>query len=60
MVQNPQQPHWEYADELTLSAAGTVHKVQMPNRKGYHVILGVWEIANIARAFYQVGDVNFV
>lgn len=60
MVQNPQQPHWEYADELTPSVAGTVHKVPMPDRKGYHVILGVWEIANTARAFYQVINVNFV
>ncbi|WP_417903422.1 lytic polysaccharide monooxygenase [Candidatus Sodalis pierantonius] len=45
---------------MTPSVAGTVHKVPMPDRKGYHAILGVWEIANTARAFYQVINVNFV
>ena len=34
------------------------HKVNIPDQKGYHVILSVWNIANTANAFYQVSDVN--
>ncbi|MFJ9773014.1 lytic polysaccharide monooxygenase auxiliary activity family 9 protein [Kitasatospora sp. NPDC101157] len=35
------------------------HPVKLPNRSGYHVILGVWEVADTGHAFYQVIDVNF-
>jgi predicted carbohydrate-binding protein with CBM5 and CBM33 domain len=35
------------------------HVVDIPtDRTGYHVILGVWEIADTPNAFYQVVDVN--
>ena len=34
------------------------HKVNIPDQKGYQVILSVWNIANTANAFYQVSDVN--
>ncbi|KAF0425497.1 chitin-binding protein [Pediococcus acidilactici] len=34
------------------------HKVTIPDQKGYHVMLSVWNIANTANAFYQVSDVN--
>lgn len=29
-----------------------------PNHKGYHVILGIWDVANTGNAFYQVIDAN--
>jgi polysaccharide deacetylase family sporulation protein PdaB len=35
------------------------HKCNVPtDRSGYHLILGVWEIADTSNAFYQVIDVN--
>ncbi|MDD2130406.1 lytic polysaccharide monooxygenase [Pseudomonas sp. 17391] len=34
--------------------------LKLPERDGYHVLLGVWEIAEIDKAFYQVVDLNFV
>ncbi|WP_028545867.1 lytic polysaccharide monooxygenase [Paenibacillus taiwanensis] len=37
------------------------HEVNVPkDRSGYHLILGVWEIADTPNAFYQVLDVNLV
>ncbi|MDH2888530.1 MULTISPECIES: lytic polysaccharide monooxygenase [Bacillus cereus group] len=39
--------------------AGYVHEIQVPaDREGYHLILGVWDVADTANAFYQVMDVN--
>lgn len=36
-----------------------IQKCTIPtDRKGYHVILGVWSIADTSNAFYQVVDVN--
>ncbi|MFU0789913.1 MAG: lytic polysaccharide monooxygenase [Virgibacillus proomii] len=38
-----------------------IHEVILPkDRSGYHLILGVWEIADTGNAFYQVIDVNLV
>ncbi|MGF7087338.1 chitin-binding protein [Kroppenstedtia sanguinis] len=38
-----------------------VHECSVPtDRSGYHLILGVWEIADTPNAFYQVIDVNLV
>lgn len=35
------------------------HECEVPtDRSGYHIILGVWEIADTANAFYQVIDVD--
>lgn len=35
------------------------HVCQLPeDRDGYHIILGVWDIADTVNAFYQVVDVN--
>lgn len=35
------------------------HVVNIPtDREGYHIILGVWDIADTGNAFYQVIDVN--
>ncbi|MBH8597985.1 lytic polysaccharide monooxygenase [Thermoactinomyces sp. CICC 10523] len=37
------------------------HTCNVPtDRSGYHVILGVWEIADTGNAFYQAVDVNLV
>ncbi|WP_106769095.1 lytic polysaccharide monooxygenase [Paenibacillus faecalis] len=37
------------------------HEFNLPtDRSGYHLILGVWEIADTGNAFYQVIDVNLV
>ncbi|WCF07001.1 lytic polysaccharide monooxygenase [Paenibacillus thiaminolyticus] len=37
------------------------HECSVPtDRSGYHLILGVWEIADTGRAFYQVIDVDLV
>lgn len=56
-VQNNEQPFWDY---LLLPLDPTIHKVKMPAKTGYHVILGVWEIADSGNGFYQVIDVQFV
>lgn len=56
-VQNNQQPFWDY---LLLPQDPTIHQVKIPVKKGYHVILAVWEIADNGNAFYQVVDVELV
>lgn len=39
----------------------TSHQFNIPaDRTGYHLILGVWEIADTPNAFYQVIDANIV
>lgn len=58
MVQNELQPFWQFADELK-PANPTAHNFKLPNRKGYHVLLAVWEVADTGNAFYQVIDLNF-
>ncbi|MFD1804070.1 lytic polysaccharide monooxygenase auxiliary activity family 9 protein [Mixta tenebrionis] len=52
-------PFWEHNKELT-PPSPTVHKMTLPQRSGYHVILAVWEVADTGNAFYQVIDVDFV
>lgn len=52
------QPYWEYGAELTPSDP-TVHSLHLPDYRGYHVLLAVWEVANTAMAFYQVIDLDF-
>ncbi|MEV2666772.1 lytic polysaccharide monooxygenase [Paenibacillus larvae] len=49
-------------DEGGKKPSSTVtHEINVPTDwNGYHVILGVWEIADTANAFYQVVDVNLV
>jgi len=37
------------------------HKINVPtDRNGYHVILGVWDVADTPNAFYNVIDVNLI
>jgi predicted carbohydrate-binding protein with CBM5 and CBM33 domain len=40
-------------------AMRATHNCQVPERTGYQVIYGVWQIADTANSFYQVIDVNF-
>ncbi|MFD3607246.1 lytic polysaccharide monooxygenase auxiliary activity family 9 protein [Streptomyces atroolivaceus] len=55
--QNSGQPYWS-ADDL-LPEDPTVHSVTLPeDRRGYHVLLSVWEVADTAQAFYQVIDLD--
>ncbi|MFI2782042.1 lytic polysaccharide monooxygenase auxiliary activity family 9 protein [Streptomyces sp. ALB3] len=55
--QNSGQPYWS-ADDL-VPADPTVHSVTLPgDRRGYHVLLSVWEVADTAQAFYQVIDLD--
>lgn len=52
------QPHWDYIPELT-PAQPTVHSLHLPDYRGYHVLLAVWEVADTSMAFYQVIDLDF-
>ncbi|MGE4800119.1 lytic polysaccharide monooxygenase [Yersinia hibernica] len=58
-VQLSEQPFWEYGAALN-PPNPTEHKIMLPERVGYHVILAVWEVANTGNAFYHVIDLNFV
>ncbi len=64
---DPSQPLSRKDLELitTVSHNGTAannnltHQINIPtDRQGYHIILGVWDVADTANAFYQVIDVN--
>lgn len=57
---NERQPYWGFTDEQMWPAEPTTHTLKLPERQGYHVLLGVWEIAETDKAFYQVVDLNFV
>ncbi|WP_349976379.1 lytic polysaccharide monooxygenase auxiliary activity family 9 protein [Pseudomonas sp. WHRI 8519] len=57
---NELQPYWGFTDEQMWPAQPTTHTLKLPERQGYHVLLGVWEIAETDKAFYQVVDLNFV
>ena len=57
---NERQPYWGYSDEEMWPEQPTKHTLKLPERDGYHVLLGVWEIAETDKAFYQVVDLNFV
>jgi chitin-binding protein len=52
------QPYWDARDGLT-PRTPTVHEVRLPERRGYHVILAVCEIADTGKASCQVIDVDF-
>ncbi|MFF7862951.1 chitin-binding protein [Pseudomonas sp. LLC-1] len=57
---NELQPYWSFTDEQMWPTQPTTHNLRLPERQGYHVLLGVWEIAETDKAFYQVVDLNFV
>ncbi|MEU1449202.1 lytic polysaccharide monooxygenase [Streptomyces mirabilis] len=52
-------PHWEMPDASTDPNLDKPHTIRLPERSGYHVVLGVWEVADTGHAFYQVMDANF-
>ncbi|AZD48810.1 lytic polysaccharide monooxygenase auxiliary activity family 9 protein [Pseudomonas chlororaphis] len=53
----PQVPYYSHAGELK---AKVDHQVKLPaNKKGRHVIVLMWIVANTGNAFYQAFDVDF-
>jgi len=42
-----------------LPVQGTTHTIEIPdNRTGYHVILGVWDVADVETSWFKVKDVE--
>lgn len=57
---NAYQPYWgPEAEKELVPPNPTAHKVTLPQKSGYHVLLAVWEVADTENAFYQVIDVDF-
>jgi len=53
----PEVPHYNHTNELK---AKVNHEVALPgSKKGHHVIVLMWIVANTGNAFYQAFDVNF-
>lgn len=60
LVENDYVPYWgPEADEKLIPANPTIHSFKLPDRKGYHLILAVWDVADTQAAFYNVIDVHF-
>jgi chitin-binding protein len=52
-------PFCHYDGKGQIPTSPVIQNCTIPtDRKGYHVILGVWSIADTGNAFYQVEDVN--
>lgn len=54
---NGDTPYWQLP--IPSPQEPVEHTIRLPRRAGYHVVLGVWEVADTGAAFYQVIDVNF-
>lgn len=52
-------PFYERHDGGARPGQKVSHQLTVPQRTGYHVILGVWDVADTVNAFYQVIDVQF-
>lgn len=52
-------PFYEVYDGGARPGEKVTHQVTIPERTGYHVILGVWDVDDTANAFYNVIDVDF-
>ncbi|WP_440974343.1 lytic polysaccharide monooxygenase auxiliary activity family 9 protein [Pseudomonas koreensis] len=53
----PQVPYYIHANELK---AKVNHEVKLPaNKKGHHVVVLMWIVANTGNAFYQAFDIDF-
>ena len=53
----PYTPYYEHKEQLK---AKVEHDVKLPaNKKGHHVIVLLWLVADTGNAFYQAFDVNF-
>ncbi|MGJ7547256.1 lytic polysaccharide monooxygenase [Pseudomonas alloputida] len=57
---NTRQPYWSYREAEMWPANPHINTLVLPVREGYHVLLGVWEIAETDKAFYQVIDLEFL
>lgn len=57
-VQLELHPHWDHTEALW-PAKPTHHHFRLPDRQGYHVLLGAWDVANTGNAFFQVIDLQF-
>jgi predicted carbohydrate-binding protein with CBM5 and CBM33 domain len=55
-VQYSERPHWSHP--LSPNSSNP-HSISLPKKKGYHVILAAWEVADSPMAFYQVIDLDF-
>lgn len=47
----------DYRDKIPGKTEG--HPITLPNKRGKHMILGVWDIADTSNAFYSCSDVDF-
>lgn len=57
---NTYRPYWgPEANQELIPQGDTHHEVTLPDRRGYHVLLAVWDVADTANAFYQVIDLMF-
>ncbi|MHC8333189.1 lytic polysaccharide monooxygenase auxiliary activity family 9 protein [Pseudomonas sp. LB3P25] len=56
---NTFQPYWAPGNEVLYPPIIHQHKMTLPVRSGYHVLLAVWDVADTQNAFYQVLDLNF-
>ncbi|MFC4078317.1 lytic polysaccharide monooxygenase [Salinithrix halophila] len=55
------KPFCSFNDGGSRPSSTVTHPCKVPtDRSGYHLILGVWEVADTGNAFYQVVDVNLV
>lgn len=52
-------PFCQRVDNGEIPTATVALNCNVPKRSGYHVILGVWDIADTGNAFYQVIDAEF-
>lgn len=53
------EPFCTYDGKNQVPPQTVTHQCTIPERSGYQVIYGVWEIADTANSFYQVIDVRF-
>lgn len=53
------EPFYEVSDGGARPNQKVNHTVNVPERTGYHVILGVWDVDDTINAFYNTIDVDF-
>ncbi|MFJ2362587.1 lytic polysaccharide monooxygenase auxiliary activity family 9 protein [Pseudomonas sp. NPDC087697] len=57
---NTYRPYWgPEAEKELIPPIIQRHEVTLPSRKGYHVLLAIWDVADTRNAFYQVIDLKF-
>ncbi|MCO7223728.1 N-acetylglucosamine-binding protein GbpA [Pleionea sp. CnH1-48] len=52
-------PFCEHDGFMQRPPVDTTHECNVPQRSGYHVILGVWDVGDTAASFYNVIDAEF-